>query len=109
MKYESINVSELKKLNESNDNFTLVDVRTHPERIQAEIPIDSIHIPMNEIPDRLEELNNNDNIIIYCKSGKRSARVCEYLTENNFKKVANLSGGILAWAEQINPDLLFNL
>ena len=109
MKYESINVSELKKLNESNDNFTLIDVRTHPERIQAEIPIESIHIPMNEIPAKLEELNNNDNIIIYCKSGKRSARVCEYLIENNFKKVSNLSGGILAWAEQISPELLFNL
>ena len=109
MKYESINVNELKKLNENNDNFTLIDVRTHPERIQAEIPIDSIHIPMNEIPTKLKELNNNDNIIIYCKSGKRSARVCEYLTENNFKRVTNLSGGILAWAEQINPELLFNL
>ena len=84
MKYESINVNELKKLNENNDNFTLIDVRTHPERIQAEIPIESIHIPMNEIPHRLSELDKSKNIIVQCKLGQRSAKVCHYLLDNGF-------------------------
>ena len=109
MKYKSINVGELKKTNDNQEKFILIDVRTYSERAQAEIPIKSTHIPIDQIPSKINELNANDNIIIYCKSGKRSARVCEYLIQNNFKNISNLSGGILAWAEEINPELLFNL
>jgi len=109
MEYKSINVGELKKINDNQENFILIDVRTYSERIQAEIPIKSIHIPIDQIPSKINELNVNDNIVIYCKSGKRSARVCEYLIQNNFKNILNLSGGILAWAEEVRPELLFNL
>ena len=109
MKYKSINIRELKKINDNQEKFILIDVRTYAERAQAEIPIKSIHIPIDQIPSKINKLNANDNIIIYCKSGKRSARVCEYLIQNNFKNISNLSGGILAWAEEISPELLFNL
>ena len=82
---KSISVNELKNLNENNEKFILLDVRTDAEVLQSKIPIDSIHIPMNEIPNRIIELDKNQNIIVYCKSGKRSQRVCDYLIQNSFK------------------------
>ncbi len=65
----------------------------------------SVHIPMNEIPERLDELDKSKMIIVQCKSGKRSARVCEFLQDNNFMNVKNLTGGILAWAKEIDPSI----
>ena len=82
---KSISVNELKNLNENNEKFILLDVRTDAEVLQSKISIDSIHIPMNEIPNRIIELDKNQNIIVYCKSGKRSQRVCDYLIQNSFK------------------------
>ena len=61
---------------------------------------------MNEIPNRIIKLDKNKNIVVYCKSGKRSQRVCDYLIQNNFKNIQNLDGGILAWANKIDPTLL---
>ena len=106
---KSISVNELKSLNENNEKFSLLDVRTDAEVLQSRIPINSIHIPMNEIPNRIIELDKNQNIIVYCKSGKRSQRVCDYLVQNNFKTIQNLDGGILAWANEIEPSMLINL
>ena len=103
---KSISVNELKNLNENNEKFILLDVRTDVEVLQSKIPIDSIHIPMNQIPSRIIELDKNQNIIVYCKSGKRSQKVCDYLIQNNFKNIRNLDGGILAWANKIDPTLL---
>ena len=60
---------------------------------------------MNEIPERLDELDQNKEIIVQCKSGKRSAKVCEYLLTQNFTDIKNLRGGILAWSEQIDSSI----
>ena len=106
---KSISVQELKKLDENNEKIVLLDVRTDLEIAKAKIPIDSIHIPMNKIVEKMDKLNTNDKIIVYCKSGIRSKKVCEYLSENNFKNVTNLKGGIVAWGQEINPDLLAEL
>ena len=103
---KSISVNELKSLNENNEKFSLLDVRTDAKVLQSRIPINSIHIPINEIPNRIIELDKNQNIIVYCKSGKRSQKVCDYLIQNNFKNIRNLDGGILAWANKIDPTLL---
>ena len=103
---KSISVNELKSLNENNEKFSLLDVRTDAEVLQSRIPINSIHIPINEIPNRIIELDKNQNIIVYCKSGKRSQKVCDYLIQNNFKNIRNLDGGILAWANKIDSTLL---
>ena len=106
---KSISVNELKNLNDNKKKFILLDVRTDAEVIQSKIPIDSIHIPMNEIPNRIIELDKNQNIVVYCKSGKRSQRVCDYLIQNDFKNIQNLDGGILRWANEIEPSMLINL
>ena len=61
---------------------------------------------MNEIPNRLDELATDKEIIVQCKSGKRSAKVCEFLMHNNFKDVKNLQGGILAWSREIDSSVI---
>ena len=67
------NVQELKVMLDNNEDFLLLDVRTENEVLVSKISDKSIHIPMNDIPKRLGELNSNKEIIVYCKSGKRSA------------------------------------
>lgn len=100
-----VTVEELNIMLEENKDFVLLDVRTENEVLVSKISDESIHVPMNEIPNRLNEINNKE-IIVYCKSGKRSAKVCEYLQLNNYSNVKNLKGGILAWAKEIDPSLL---
>ena len=99
-------VEELKTMLDNNEDFILLDVRTENEVLVSKISNKSIHIPMNEIPNRLTDLDFNKEIVVYCKSGKRSAKVCEYLKHNNYTNVKNLSGGILAWAKQIDSSIL---
>ena len=102
---EIIDVKELNEKFLSNEDFVLLDVRTDQEVFISTIK-GSIHIPMNDIPSRINELDEEKEIIVQCKSGKRSAKVCEFLINNNFKNVKNLEGGIIAWAEQIDPSVL---
>ena len=102
---KTINVKELKDKILTEDNFILLDVRTEHEVFISKIE-KSIHIPMNDIPLRINELDKKKEIIVQCKSGKRSARVCEFLENNNFKNVKNLTGGILAWVKEIDPSII---
>ncbi len=63
------------------------------------------HIPMNEIPERLGELDAGQPLVVMCRSGARSLRVAQFLEQRGFARVSNLSGGILAWGERIDPSL----
>ena len=101
---KEIEVNELNKKFNNKEDFILLDVRNLHEVLFSKIN-NSIHIPMNEIPERLDELDQNKEIIVQCKSGKRSAKVCEYLLTQNFTDIKNLRGGILAWAEQIDSSI----
>ena len=101
---KEITVKELKNKFDNNEDFMLLDVRNIQEVLFSKIN-GSIHIPMNEIMDRINELDSNKEIIIQCKSGKRSARVCEYLMTQNYKNVKNLIGGIIAWSNEIDNSI----
>ena len=101
---KEITVKELKNKFDNNEDFILLDVRNIQEVLFSKIN-GSIHIPMNEIMSRINELDSNKEIIIQCKSGKRSARVCEYLMTQNFKNVKNLTGGIIAWSDKIDNSI----
>ena len=105
MNFEEINVHALKELIDSKTKFTLLDVRKDHEVLVSKIN-SSIHIPMHEVPDRLNEINKEEVIIVQCKSGKRSAKVCEYLLQQGYVNVKNLDGGILAWSQKIDPSIL---
>ena len=100
---KSINAHELKKLINEKSNFTLLDVREDSELKIAKIKI-SKHIPMGEILTRIEEIDIETPIIVMCHSGVRSARVCQYLTENGYD-ASNLTGGINSWSTDVDPSV----
>ena len=66
----------------------------------------AIYIPMGEIPGRLHELDPDKTIVVYCHHGVRSMRVVNFLLQRDFENVANLEGGIDAWAIEIEPEML---
>ncbi len=102
--FGEITVAELKYLFDENKNPFVLDVREPFELNIAKIN-GTIHIPMREVENRIQELNPNNEIIVQCKSGGRSAKICKVLLDNNFKNVKNLKGGILAWSSEIDPSI----
>lgn len=76
-------LSELDRVVEEN-NYTIVDVRTKEEYETGHVK-DSINIPVDEIQTRLNELDKNKTIIVYCRSGKRSTTAYNTLIENGYK------------------------
>ena len=83
---------------------TIIDVREKDELDIVSMD-EARHIPMAEIPTRMRELERDDELIVMCKSGGRSARVCRYLEQNGYSNVVNLSGGILSWVQNIDSTL----
>jgi rhodanese-related sulfurtransferase len=90
---------------EHGEDMTLLDVRESWEIEKAPVPTDTVHIPMGEISDRISELDPKKETVVICRSGGRSAQVAQYLEREGFKKVFNLSGGILAWSRVIDPRI----
>jgi len=99
-----LSVKALKQKMDRNESFTLLDVRELYERDICKLAPDQ-HIPMNQIPDRLGEIPKDKDLIVYCRSGGRSANVCGFLEAQGFTNVYNLAGGILAWSDDIDPTL----
>lgn len=62
-------------------------------------------VPLGELDERIAELPEDRPIVVYCKSGQRSASAAAMLAERGFAPVVNLEGGLLAWAERVEPDL----
>jgi rhodanese-related sulfurtransferase len=85
----------------SGDEVVLLDVREHDELAVAGLD-GALHIPMRDVPARLEELDRAKPIVVMCHSGGRSRRVAEFLQGNGFPNVFNLKGGIDAWSMQID-------
>jgi adenylyltransferase/sulfurtransferase len=102
-----ISVKELKhrldKKETNNDNFLLLDVR-EPYEFQI-AQIGGKLIPQNDVPNRLNELNPDQEILVHCRSGARSQKIAELLKANGFQKVSNVAGGILAWSDEIDPSV----
>lgn len=86
----------------------LLDVREHVEFAHAAIRLEgtrTLHIPMNEVPARLAELDPAQPVLCVCHHGMRSAQVAMYLERAGFAAVYNLAGGIDAWSRQIDPTV----
>lgn len=99
-----ITVFDLKGRQDSDDAPFLLDVRQPEEREIAHI--EGELIPLAELPQRLDELepHRDDEIVVYCRSGARSARAVQFLRAQGFDAV-NLKGGILAWSRDIDPTM----
>ena len=102
--YEEMEVTELDKLLKNGSSPTIIDVREEFELEISKIE-GAMHIPMNQVPERLEELNPDNEYVIMCRTGVRSSQICEFLSNQNFRSVANLTGGINEWAKKIDSSL----
>ena len=98
-----IDVLQLKNRLDANEKLTIIDIRESSELAICEIK-GATHIPMMDIPNKITKLNKTEELIIQCRSGVRSARVCEFLMHNGFGNVKNLKGGILEWIRLIDPS-----
>ncbi len=99
-----IDVIELKQKIDRGDKFTLIDVREPHEYRICSIPGAKL-IPLGEFAQHVNEFNSDDDIIIHCRSGMRSAKACAVLREAGFEHVRNVVGGILAWADKVDPTV----
>ena len=99
-----IDPTEVKRMLDRGDKFVLVDVREPHEFQICRIPGSTL-IPLGELPKRVNELNSADEIVAHCKSGMRSAKAVDFLKQAGFKKVRNMTGGILAWSDKVDPTV----
>ena len=86
----------------------LLDVREPREFALASIHVEgwtTLHIPMNEVPARLAELDPHRPVVCICHHGMRSAQVVAFLERQGFDAAYNLGGGIDAWSEQVDPNV----
>jgi adenylyltransferase/sulfurtransferase len=97
-----MDVTELKTKIDRGEQFILVDVREPHEYQICRIPGAKL-IPLGELPKRVGELDPASEIVVHCKMGGRSAKAVEFLKKAGFKNVSNLTGGILAWSDKVDP------
>jgi rhodanese-related sulfurtransferase len=88
----------------TEEELILLDVREDWEWERAHLE-GAIHIPLEELPTRIGELDPSHETIVYCHVGERSVDACLVLWEAGFRKVRSMTGGIEAWAEMIDPSI----
>lgn len=104
MHIPQLSPAELQHWRQDGKAFLLLDVRTDEETAVCALP-DSVHIPMNLIPLRSNELPDGLPIVVYCHHGIRSLHTAMYLADAGFETLYNLQGGIDAWAAQIDENM----
>nr|HEV7954308.1 molybdopterin-synthase adenylyltransferase MoeB [Candidatus Acidoferrales bacterium] len=94
---------ELKQRLDRGDDLFVLDVR-EPHEYQI-CNINGYLLPLGDLPRRVNELDSSREIVAHCRSGKRSADAAEFLRKAGFRKIWNLKGGILAWADEVDPSM----
>jgi sulfur-carrier protein adenylyltransferase/sulfurtransferase len=100
---QEITPRDLKARLAAPDPPLVLDVREPWEQDIARLP-GTLDIPMNDVPARLSELPKARDIVVMCRSGGRSSKVARYLEQEGYR-TANLTGGILGWAQDVDPSL----
>ncbi len=98
-----ISVEELKRRLDAKEDLFILDVR-EPNEFQI-CNLNGLLIPLNDLPKRMNELDPDKEMVVHCRSGGRSAKAVEFLRQSGYSKAKNLTGGILAWADKIDPKM----
>jgi len=102
-----IGPAELRRLLDGDDPPLLVDVRERWEWDEGNLAgLGAVHLPLGELSPRMETLERDRPIVALCSMGARSAGVADYLRDRGFSRVANLAGGLAAWARDEDPELV---
>ena len=100
---QEITARELKMRQDRGDKLFILDVR-EPHEYQI-CNLNGKLIPLGELPRRVNELDSSVEMVVHCRSGKRSADAIHFLQTAGFKKLWNLKGGVLAWADEVDPKM----
>jgi rhodanese-related sulfurtransferase len=103
MSVPEITPTEFVARRDRGDTLTLLDVREDWELAVASVP-GIVHIPMGQVADRISELDREKEVVVLCRSGRRSLEVAKFLQQNGFRAV-NLAGGILAWSRELDATI----
>lgn len=100
---KEITVQELQKMKENGEDFQLIDVR---EDFEYEVSnLGGELIPLGGVLIESNKIDKNKPVIVMCRSGRRSAVAIAQLEQKGFTNLYNLKGGIVAWAEEIDPEM----
>ncbi len=99
-----ITATELSKIMNNHNQPLLLDVREPHELAICKLP-DAKLIPLNQLSTHIHELERNSEIVVFCRSGVRSAKAVKFLREAGFAQVKNLVGGILAWSDEVDATV----
>jgi sulfur-carrier protein adenylyltransferase/sulfurtransferase len=99
-----VDATEVKRMLDRGDDFQLIDVREQHEYLICSIPTAKL-IPLGDVAKRAGELDKNRLIVAHCKMGGRSAKAVAQLKEMGFTKVRNMTGGITAWSDKVDPSV----
>tara|TARA_B100000683_G_C12506948_1_gene559393 strand:+ start:5731 stop:6048 length:318 start_codon:yes stop_codon:yes gene_type:complete len=101
---KEVSVDELKEMLDNGEDFQLVDVR-EPNEFEI-CSLGGDEIPMSQIMTRYTEISKEKKVVVHCKSGRRSANVIQALEQHfGYQNLYNLDGGILEWAQEIDPEM----
>ncbi len=104
MIYQTITAVELAKRLEAKEDFRLIDVREPLEHEIARLEQAEL-LPLTQFNEWIDRLKPEDEFVVMCHHGIRSAGVCQFLARNGFEKVSNLEGGIAAWSAEVDPHV----
>ena len=99
-----IDVTEAARRRAAGEDFLLLDVR-EPQELAICAIEDHLHIPMQQIPARLNEVPKDRPVMVLCHHGVRSMQVTMFLRRQGFDNATNLAGGIEDWAQRIDPGM----
>ena len=100
---KEIIVEDLKRMKDSGEDFQLIDVREDFEYEMSNL--NGELIPLGGILIETDKISKDKPVVIMCRSGKRSAMAVMQLEAQGYTNLYNLQGGILAWADQIDPNI----
>jgi sulfur-carrier protein adenylyltransferase/sulfurtransferase len=101
---DEITPIEVAALLEREDRPFLLDVREANEWEIGHLP-GAVRISVNELSGRMNELDTAREMVVYCRSGVRSRRAIDTLRAAGFRKLKNMTGGILRWSEEVDPSI----
>jgi adenylyltransferase/sulfurtransferase len=104
MHQTDISPAEVAEKIASGEDVVLIDVREPYEWETGHVP-QATHIPMREVPTRLDDIPRDKEVVMICRSGGRSERVRQYLEQMGYTRVKNLVGGMQRWARDVDPSV----
>ena len=96
-------MEDLKRRLGRKEDLFILDVR-EPHEYQI-CNLNGHLIPLNDLPKRVNELDPTKEMVVHCRSGVRSGKAVEFLRQAGFTKASNLAGGVLAWADRVDPKM----